>query len=82
MPEKADHPDNDSTTRACRKFPESGDGSSNSESDEFLISGRDWEGRSHRDKTRAISLVGTGNFDKMGGEGRGDKKKKDGGESK
>ena len=67
LPEEACHPDNDRDPRACRKSPESGDGSGDSESDEFLISGGDREGRSHRDKARAISLVGTGNFDKMGG---------------
>ena len=50
LPKDACHPDNDRDRRACRKSPESGDGSGDSESDEFLISGGDREGRSHRDK--------------------------------
>ena len=67
LPEETCHPHNNRDPLACRKSPESGVGSGDSESDEFLISGGDREGRSHRDKARAIPLVGTGNFDKMGG---------------
>jgi len=50
LPKEACHPDNDRDPLACRKSPESGGGSGDSESDEFLISGGDREGRSHRDK--------------------------------
>ena len=50
LPEEDCHPDNDRNPLACRKLPESGVGSGDFESDEFLISGGDREGRSHRDK--------------------------------